>query len=144
MEHRNSKALQKEDIIMMNNMNRVQHIEKLHLRQARYELMNSINELYGGDSDMLMENDYAPGLPAGYDYNGDVVAIDNDTFAVLMGKGGVVVALTESVDVAYEFVTLGLGEAVILKDTEEKTACDIQMELINLMEELYDNTCYTM
>ena len=48
-------------MIVTNDMNRVKHIEKLHLRQAQYELLASLNELYGGDIEELIKHDYVPG-----------------------------------------------------------------------------------
>ena len=122
---------------MSNDMNRVKHIEKLYLRQARYELLASLNELYGGDHDKLVEHDYTPGCIAGYDCNGQPVCINNNTFAVLIGLTGEIVALIDDIDTAYEYVTLGLGEAVILRDYQDRRADEIQNELIDLMRNLY-------
>lgn len=122
---------------MSNDMNRIKHVEKLYLRQARYELLAILDELYGGDPEELMNHDYAPGCIAGYDCNGQPVYINNNTFAVLIGLTGEIVALIDDIDTAYEYVTLGLGEAVILRDYQDRRADEIQNELIDLMRNLY-------
>lgn len=56
---------------------------------------------------------------------------------MLVGLTGEIVALIDDVDTAYEYVTLGLGEAVILRDSHDKRADEIQEELLELMRNLY-------
>ena len=114
-----------------------EYLEEFYFQQARDEIVRLITKTTGGNADYLMDNDYLPGTFVGVDENYNSVFIDDDTFAVLIDIYGAVRGITDKYDVARQFVELGLGEAVVLRDEDNQRACDIQEEFIEILQYKY-------
>lgn len=113
------------------------YFNNFHFQQERDEILERMTKTTGGDADYLIDNDYLPGTFVGVDEIYNSVFIDDDTFAVLIDIYGAVRGITDKYDVARQFVELGLGEAVVLRDEDNQRACDIQNEFIEIMERDY-------
>lgn len=113
------------------------YFDNFYLQQAREEILERMTKVIGGDSDHLMDNDYETGTFVGLDKDYRSVYIDNDTFAVLIDIYGSVRGITDKYDVARQFVELGLGESVVLKNYDGQSASDIQDEFIEILQRDY-------